>query len=389
MMTNLIPHRYLCVVLLAFLVACVKQTVALPTETLVPTVVLPTFIPTSTFIPVTIMPSPLPPQPTIAVFTPEQEILKSVIQSYFDIRYLAFNSLQLDGLGDLVSDEPDAKVFLDAELGKLAVRVKHIRLNNLRYADYKYFLDFRNIVVDESFQTTTILVVEENEVIYELSMRLDPVDPIVSHAYNIEHTIVLRKEQDQWKIVSDYYNDYLWRMLRQTGNSTDEVTDEMLRTIKAVPLPTQAMKAVIRPEPAELERWNEYENAVAKKLMPLAPPKKVLCEWELSGRSDQEVYVWAVCMETIPAVEISPFFFPVVSIPAVIHLGADGDVQNVEIPEYGLNYMSDILRMFPLDAQKGVVDIGRMEEHLDLRREHPEEPPLIVLNAIPTPTGTP
>lgn len=377
------PRRYFGIVLLALLAACGKQTVVLPTETPVPTTIAPTPTPnpTSTFIPVTVPPTPLPTQTTISVFTPEQEILKSVIEAYFDIRYLAFNSLQLDGLGDLVSEEPDAKAFLDAELGKLAVEIKDTRLNNLRYAYYKYFLDFRNIVVDTSTQTVTISVIEDNEVIHEISTELDPIDPIVSHRANLEHTIVLRNEQGQWKIVSDYYDDNLWRILRKPGMSTDE----KLKRNTAVSLPTQAMKTFIPLEAAQLARWMEYENALAKKLMPLSRPEEVLCEWELSGIAKQEVYVWAVCTETAPVTEISPFFFRTASIPAVIHLGADGAVQKVEIPKYGSNYLSDIRRMFPLDAQKGAADLGRMEEHLDLRREHLEEPPLIVLSATAQP----
>jgi len=374
-------RRYFGIVLLVFLAACGKQTVVLPTKTPVPTTISPTPIPTSTFIPVTITPSPLPTQTKISFFIPEQEVLKTIIQAYFDIRYLAFNSLQLDGFGDLVSEEPDAKAFLDAELGKLAVEIKDTRLNNLRYAYYKYFLDFRSIVVDTSTQTVTISVIEENEVIHEISTQHDPIDPIVSHRFNLEHTIVLRNEQGQWKIVSDYYNDNLWRILRKPGMSTDE----KLKRNTAVSLPTQAMKTFTPLEAAQLARWMEYENALAKKLMPLSRPEEVLCEWELSGRANQEVYVWAVCTETAPVTEISLFFFRTASIPAVIHLGADGAVQKVEIPKYGSNYLSDIRRMFPMGAQKGVADIGRMEAHLDLRREHLEEPPLIVLLATPAP----
>ncbi len=62
----------------------------------------------------------------------QQEELKSVIQSYFEIRYRVFTSLQLDGFGDLVSDGHEAKAFLDAELGKLSVEIKHAELNHLR-----------------------------------------------------------------------------------------------------------------------------------------------------------------------------------------------------------------------------------------------------------------
>ena len=38
-------------------------------------------------------------------------------------------------------------------------------LDHLRYVDYKYSLDFRNIVVDSSVKMATVSVVENNEVI--------------------------------------------------------------------------------------------------------------------------------------------------------------------------------------------------------------------------------
>jgi hypothetical protein len=64
------------------------------------------------------------------VSTEQQEELKAVIQAYFEIRYNALSvshpyGFRLDGFGDLVSDEADAKAFLDAELGKLALEIKY------------------------------------------------------------------------------------------------------------------------------------------------------------------------------------------------------------------------------------------------------------------------
>jgi hypothetical protein len=166
----------------------------------------------------------------------QQEGIKSVIRAYFEIRYRALSvsqpdTFQLKGFGDLVSDQPDTKAFLDAELGKLAVDIKHARLNHLRYADLKYSLDFKNIAVDASSLTATVSVTEGNEVVYEFSKEHDPLDPIVTRMSGLDHTIILRQEQGKWKITSDYYNDYLWRMLRETGKSADEI----LRTMKALP----------------------------------------------------------------------------------------------------------------------------------------------------------
>ncbi|MCC6569789.1 MAG: amidase domain-containing protein, partial [Anaerolineales bacterium] len=160
----------------------------------------------------------------------QQEELKSVIQTYFEFRYNALSisqpyDLQLNGFGGLVSDGPDAKAFMDAELAKLAIEIRRAELYDLKYADYEYFLDFRDFVMDAITQTAKVSVIEEHNVIYESAAvsKLEREEPIVSHLYNREHTITLRREDEQWKIVSDDYNDYLWRMLRQGGKTKDEM----------------------------------------------------------------------------------------------------------------------------------------------------------------------
>jgi len=377
------------IVFLAFLVACGSQKVTSPTETPLPTTVAPTSTPTieETFI--IQMPTLLPSSPTLPVFTAEQEVLKRVIESYFDIHYLTFNTLQLPHFGDLVSDQPDGQAFLEAELRKLALEIKYSILNGSRYVHYKYFLDYRDIVVDPSSQIVTITLIENNEIIFQNSVSGDLQNPHVAQMSGNKHTIMLRQEEGQWKIVSDIYNDFLWRTLRQKGTSPEEIVrdiNESLRAIKESPLPPPPpdKRANITLEPTQLEKWKEYERALAEKLMPFAPLEKVLCEWEPLGRSDKELYVWAICTVPDPITEISPLFFPVTTLPAVIHIRPDGKI-NVEIPEYGSNYLSDLRRLFPADIFRTSADVGGMEQHLNLRREHPNQPPLIVLNTTPTP----
>lgn len=372
------------VFLSVILVACAPATTPVPTMTSIPTATFTPIPPTSTStldaMVATILPTPLPPEPTIPIFTPEQEVLKTVIQSYFDARYFALNSFQLDGFEYLVSDKPDGRDFLKKELGKLAIEITFARLHYGRYVYYKYFLNFSNIVVDTSTQTVTVTLVEDNEVIYETSEH-GPENSLIAHMSGLDHQIVLRNEQGQWKIVSDHYGDFLWRTMRKNNKSIDK----MLQTYNAARSFPTLTKAIITPEPAQIQRWKEYENALAGKLLPSVPLEKVLCEWEFSGQSDRKVYVWAVCKATDPVTEISKFFFPVASVPAVIYLGADDAVQNVEIPEYGSNYLSDLRSMFPLEVQERIPDIAKMEDHLVWRRTHPEEPPLVVLSATPAP----
>ena len=173
------------------------------------------------------------------ISTEQQEELKSVIQAYFEIRYQALsasqpNLFQLNGFDDQVSDGFDAKAFLDAELGKLEVEIKYAKLNQLSYVNYKYFLDFREFTFNAHTQTAIVLVVEGNEVIYEISAINDPENPTISQMTGLKHTIILRQEQGAWKVASDEYNDLLWRVLRETGRSAEE----LLNSIKALPVLT-------------------------------------------------------------------------------------------------------------------------------------------------------
>jgi len=194
---------------------------------------------------VTPMPTNTPSQePPLSGEVPsveEQEAIKNTVQSYFEIRYRALSVSDSDdfkqnGFGDLISDLHEAGVFLQQELGKLRVEIKRAELDHLRYAQYQFFLDFRNIVVDASGQTATLIVVEENEVIHELSQQLNPENPPVTNLYNVEHTIVLHKKQDQWKLVSDDYNDYVWALLRRNGKTPEEVLNDLnAREVQPIP----------------------------------------------------------------------------------------------------------------------------------------------------------
>ncbi len=163
-------------------------------------------------------------------------------------------------------------------------------------------------------------------------------------------------------------------------------------TITPSPLPTQPSISMITPDAIQVERWKEYEDALARTLLSFLPREEVICEWEILGRSDQEVYVWALCTSiislgtTLDGTET----FSSSSTPAVIHLREDGSVQSVEKPGSGSKRISNILKMFPPDVQEkfenyhfgGTAEIG---ERIVWRRTHPEEPPLIVLIATPRP----
>ena len=167
-------------------------------------------------------------------------------------------------------------------------------------------------------------------------------------------------------------------------------------TLTPSPLPTQPTIVVSTPDPIQVERWKEYQTALAKSFFSYLDPEEVICEWEFLGRSDQEVYLWAVCMGINPIGTTAEGrdIFSSSSTPAVIHLGEDGAVQSVEIPGAGSDYARDVRRMFPSDVQEKFDQYhsgraGELSEHLEQRREHPAEPPLVILSVISTVTPTP
>lgn len=152
------------------------------------------------------------------------------------------------------------------------------------------------------------------------------------------------------------------------------------------PLPTQPVIPVITPDAVQVERWKEYEDELAKSLGFL--PHEALCEWDILGTSEQVLYIWVVCESIIPfGTTNTGAKYSSSSTPALIHIEEDSSVHSVEIPAPGI---SDYQRMFPTYVQEKFefYRFGRAKElsnHIEWRRTHPEEPPLIVLLATSSP----
>ncbi len=147
------------------------------------------------------------------------------------------------------------------------------------------------------------------------------------------------------------------------------------------------------PDPTQVEGWKEYQTELAKVLLYDYGPdayKDAVCEWDILGSSEQEVYVWAWCVRT------PPFDGHGSSGPAVIYLHEDKSIEHVEVPGHGSTAEANFQKMFPEDIREKLelyyfnvcVYCGRPEElriHLLSRQTHPEEPPLIVLGVTPMP----
>lgn len=178
--------------------------------------------------------------PTSAVFPPfehddpEAKAVMDVIQAYFEARYRALSTLRLEGFDSLLSESPEAKEFWEEEAKKLFVEIKHAELNQLRYVEYDFSLDYLSVRIDPVALSATVVLEENSAVVYELSAKLNPENPIVSHHYDIQHTLQLAKENGQWRTLSDTYTDYLWRIFRETGVTAEE----LLSTMRPVLLPS-------------------------------------------------------------------------------------------------------------------------------------------------------
>lgn len=364
---------------------------AIPTATPMPPV--PTSTPTFSATEPTALPS-TPPTP-VSPYEADHEEIRKVIDAYFDKVYSMRNSLQVDGFGNTVSTSDEANGFLRTELRKRAVDIVWARQNYLRYASYEYTLDYSEIVVFDAGQRARANFTEGNGIVYELSIP----SGMVSHMSGVKHIMNLKKEQDGWKIIYDVHEDQSHRSLYAPTPFPNDVLNGLdqqlirLNEGQGGPALPREGKLYIPSDPAQLEKWEEYESALAEKLMPQYPHDKVLCEWELMERSEQKINVWAMCLTTITSPEIGNHYFPAASVPAVIHLDTGGAVQSVEIPEYGENYIADFWKLVPNTIWNQSPNVSAMEKHLHWRRTHPAEPPLVVLNAIAilnaTPTATP
>ena len=124
--------------------------------------------------------------------------------------------------------------------------------------------------------------------------------------------------------------------------------------------------------------WVEFEHALSKAYFPaIALQGTTICEWEIIGKDNNTVYVWAICQTITGASK---------STPAVVYLNEDGDVLYAETPGPA-NYSERRKELFPPDIYKQISEhnyVFPSNEHLKQRIRTPG-PPLFVLRQTPTP----
>lgn len=156
------------------------------------------------------------------------------------------------------------------------------------------------------------------------------------------------------------------------------------------PLPPQPTIAFITPDAIQVERWKEYEDELAKLVLSNSGAdfpryEDALCEWDVLGRSGQDIYVWAECTAGSG----------VGRGPAVVYLEQDGSIRDVIYAFPSPSRDVTISRLFPEDIQAKIYTYfssewsRELQRHLNYRLTHPDVPPLIVLSGMLTASPTP
>jgi hypothetical protein len=132
------------------------------------------------------------------------------------------------------------------------------------------------------------------------------------------------------------------------------------------------------PTQTSTPRWVMYERALSKAVVKTSDG---LCEWEILGMSELKVYVWAECRVREPIGSAG-------SVPAVIQLAKNGEIEEVIVPRDGMDYSIDVQALFPYEIQEKVFnptfDGPAAEAHIDERLKT-NGPPFIVIDGTPLP----
>jgi hypothetical protein len=172
--------------------------------------------------------------------------------------------------------------------------------------------------------------------------------------------------------------------------------------------PTFPPPPILTPDAIQVERWKEYQTELAKAVLSSNPElgntpavyKDALCEWDILGQSGQEVYIYAVCVIAKGNGDMRN--------PVIVYIEPDGSIQKMKLPEvkksnsemfdYGpfpidvqgkfCYYFDPFPSDLPLCPYSSTYPRPRLDllyAHIEYRKTHSEEPPLVVLSAMPVP----
>lgn len=162
-------------------------------------------------------------------------------------------------------------------------------------------------------------------------------------------------------------------------SETTALTPAIDPLVTSTPIPSRTLSA-------DAPRWILYERALSYVF--LGPPGKTfpdmssnhgLCEWEIWGQKENEVYVWALC-------QAETAIGTATSAPAVIRLEKDGTILEVEMPNEGFGNLKEL---FPEDVlakiTKNEFPGNAAWDRIQRRRKDSSILPLIVEQGVKLP----
>lgn len=165
-------------------------------------------------------------------FVQDNQQIKKVINDYFEARYQSLSKLKPNDFSNLII-EPSNNGEMKKEMEKLALQIFHADVFQLSYQNYKFYLDFQETKLNSANDAAIVELTEGCDIVFEISA------PEISRIRNIHHTINLQKDNRDWKILSDKYEDSLWKAWKLTNLSFDDFRNGIAESKKHLEDPQQ------------------------------------------------------------------------------------------------------------------------------------------------------
>lgn len=146
--------------------------------------------------------------------------IETKIYEYFAARY-QFGKSNIDqGFSSLI--DVNSKL-INYEIEKIKLENYINQLNNLYYSSYEFKLEYLEYNIDGAKNIASVILNENSDVIYNISIEIDKDNPIVTKLRGLKHKITLTKTETGWIINSDDYEDLVWKLIHGSGFDLNEV----------------------------------------------------------------------------------------------------------------------------------------------------------------------
>ncbi len=159
---------------------------------------------------------------SMSISVADEQQIKQVINNYFEARYQSFKTLQLSDFAALLISNNDNQ----KEIEKLDLNIYQHKVNQLKYQQYTYYLDFGEMSFDSTSALVNIKVTEGSDVLY-VNMS-----PEMTKMRGLEHIVILQKVNGNWKIYSDKYEDDFWKMMRSSNSTNIQLRSQIDNVVK-------------------------------------------------------------------------------------------------------------------------------------------------------------